>query len=248
MVGGGATNSALLRHRSVKPCVPLGNQGIKNKKACTTLFTLNLLIRNYLLSSFHRNETPDNMSEMNSYNDDIDDEGDEDVRTESFTTHSTTMAGTTIYPSMNRVTSTYCSGSQVGGGGIMTSTTGTKTTALPTSATTAAMTLSIKGLNTPEDIPLKAKASNCDIISSYLEMAIRSCIEEHLFHERLPEWKVYNTTEKLDTINYPVGFNHTLKQSCDDIITSQKINLTVSFYCEYLIALVSVIFSIDLNV
>ncbi|CAH8841237.1 unnamed protein product [Trichobilharzia szidati] len=173
----------------------------------------------------YENETPDNMSEMNSYNDDdIDDEGgDEDVQTESLTTHSTTMAGTTMYPSMNRVTSTYCPGSRVGGGGIMTSTTGTKTTALPTTTT---MTPSMKGLNTADDIPLKTKASNCDIISSYLEMAIRSCIEEHLFHERLSEWKVFNTTEKLDPSNYPVGFNHTLKPSCSDSITSQKINLT----------------------
>ncbi|XP_018647382.1 hypothetical protein Smp_145770, partial [Schistosoma mansoni] len=68
------------------------------------------------------------------------------------------------------------------------------------------------------DNHFKRKSSSCDIISTYLEIAIRSCIQEHLFQERLSDFKVYDTIDTVNNFNQSsIGINQISKSDYSDV-------------------------------
>ncbi|CAH8486855.1 unnamed protein product [Schistosoma turkestanicum] len=137
--------------------------------------------------------TSESLSSMESCND-----AEEYVGTES-PTQSTTKVETN-HMRTRQITNTYCNFPQTG---IKNSTTAPATTAAATTKTTRNNVSELTKINDivdTNDNQFKHKSSTCDIISTYLEIAIRSCIQEHLFQESFSE-TVNNSNHSFAGIN-----------------------------------------------
>ncbi|CAI2727146.1 unnamed protein product [Schistosoma spindalis] len=154
--------------------------------------------------------TSDNLPSVKSRNNE--DDGDTDNLIQSTTKVETNHQ-------LTHVTNTYCDVPQIG---INSSTTPPATTTTKAKKTVSELAKTNDIVDT-NDNHFKRKSSTCDIISTYLEIAIRSCIQEHLFQERLSDFKVYDTA---DTVN---NFNHISNQISKSDYSDVSVPKTISF-------------------
>ncbi|KAK4469899.1 hypothetical protein MN116_007404 [Schistosoma mekongi] len=136
------------------------------------------------------------LSNVNSHND-INEEGDSStgslnqLNSKAETNHITT----------HHITNTYCHIPQIDAKTSTTTETGTKT---PEAHSGLTKPSNIVNRN---DSQFKHRTSACDMISAYLELAIRSCIHEHLFQERLSD----GTEKENNLVRCSVGINEISK-------------------------------------
>lgn len=170
---------------------------------------------------YHRYNTSDNLSSVKSRN------NEDDVDTD-YLTQSTTKVETNHM--LTHVTNTYCDVPQIG---IKASTTPAATTTTKARKTVPELAKTNDIVDT-NDNQFKRKSSTCDIISTYLEIAIRSCIQEHLFQERLSDFKVYDTADTVNNFNHSsIGMNQISKSDYSDVGVA-KTNSIVSLTCCYI--------------
>ncbi|CAH8527364.1 unnamed protein product [Schistosoma haematobium] len=178
--------------------------------SCENVTTLNdnLSDKNYTQIQAVRNKkynTSDNLSSVKSRN------NEDDVDTD-YLTQSTTKVETNHM--LTHVTNTYCDVPQIG---IKASTTPAATTTTKARKTVPELAKTNDIVDT-NDNQFKRKSSTCDIISTYLEIAIRSCIQEHLFQERLSDFKVYDTADTVNNFNHSsIGMNQISKSDYSDV-------------------------------
>lgn len=148
--------------------------------------------------------TSDSLSNVKSHNDE------DDVDTDNLT-QSTTKVETNH--TLTHITNT-CDVLQIGN----------KASTTPAATTTTKAKKAVPELAKTNDIVdttdnhFKRKSSSCDIISTYLEIAIRSCIQEHLFQERLSDFKVYDTIDTVNNFNHSsIGINQISKSDYSDV-------------------------------
>ncbi|TNN06875.1 Protein FAM13A isoform 1 [Schistosoma japonicum] len=141
------------------------------------------------------------LSNVNSHND-INEE--EDASTESF--NRPNSKAETNHIITHHITNTYCHIPQMD---AKTSTSTETVTNTPEAQSRLTKPSNVANKN---DCQFRHKTSSCDMISAYLEIAIRSCIHEHLFQEQLS-----NSTEKENNlIHSSAGINDILKLDYTD--------------------------------